>query len=83
MQLRQEFLVHEPKLLAKGALLENLFDQQFWLLNKKFLVRNSFGAACVRSGESSCACRLPAVAARLFAVGCRSPRGPRWCSVDV
>jgi len=27
MQLRQEFLVHEPKLLAKGALLENLFDQ--------------------------------------------------------
>ena len=49
MQLRQEFLVHEPKLLAKGALLENLFNQQFWLLNKKFLVRNSFGAACVRS----------------------------------
>jgi hypothetical protein len=48
MQPRQEFLVYEPKLLVEGALLENLFNQQFWLLNKKFMVRNSVGAACVR-----------------------------------
>jgi hypothetical protein len=48
MQPRQEFLVYEPKLLVEGALLENLFNQKFLLLNKKFMVRNSVGAACVR-----------------------------------
>jgi hypothetical protein len=48
MQPRQEFLVYEPKLLVEGGLLENLFNQQFLMLNKKFMVRNSVGAACGR-----------------------------------